>query len=91
MTESNSYLVPARLVEIERDYPPYKKGSLWAAPDLDAAAAMMVRVKNNPDEVRAKCAEAKDAVERLFDPRAVGQQVAARLSLLHRFYAAGSM
>ncbi len=38
MTPENSYPVRYQLVELERDYGPYRRGTYWAEPDLDHAA-----------------------------------------------------
>jgi glycosyltransferase involved in cell wall biosynthesis len=50
MTPGNSYLVPYRLVELERDHPPYERGSVWAEPDVGAAAEILRRVYEHPEE-----------------------------------------
>jgi hypothetical protein len=39
-TSANSFLVKYKLVEIDRDYGPYRKGLVWADPDLDHAAQL---------------------------------------------------
>lgn len=44
MTADNSLLVEHDFCTLERDYPPYIKGSRWAAPSIDHAAACMRRV-----------------------------------------------
>lgn len=44
MTESNSLLIPYRLVKIGVDQGPYDKEAIWAEPDLDAAAVAMRRI-----------------------------------------------
>ncbi len=38
------------LVRLSSDYPPYPAGALWADPDIDSAAAAMVRVVEDPEE-----------------------------------------
>ena len=48
MDEDNSLLVPYRLAEIGPDAEPYDPHGVWAEPDLDAAAAMMRRVFEDP-------------------------------------------
>ena len=47
MTASNSFLVNYELVEIEQDHGPYKKGWLWAEPDVNHAAEFMRKVYEN--------------------------------------------
>jgi glycosyltransferase involved in cell wall biosynthesis/2-polyprenyl-3-methyl-5-hydroxy-6-metoxy-1,4-benzoquinol methylase len=53
MTPANSYLVPCHLVELERDYPPYEKGSVWAEPDAGAAAEILRQVYEHPEEANS--------------------------------------
>lgn len=50
MTPDNSYMVPYRLVKLERDYPPYDRGNVWAEPDSDAAAVMLRSIFDRPGE-----------------------------------------
>jgi glycosyltransferase involved in cell wall biosynthesis len=54
MNEGNSYLVPYKLTELEDDVGSYPAGSVWAEPDLDAAARLMRRVVERPDEARER-------------------------------------
>lgn len=62
MDEENSYLVPYRLTELTEDVGPYPAGSVWADPDLDAAAELMRRVKDRPDEARARAGRGRENV-----------------------------
>ena len=41
MDENSSYLVPYTLMAIEQAVGPYPAGTIWADPDLDAAAALL--------------------------------------------------
>lgn len=52
MDESNSLVVPYRLTEVPAGCDPYPVGAEWAEPDLDAAARLMRRVWERPDEAR---------------------------------------
>ena len=54
MRDDNSYLVRHRLTELAEDVGPYPAGSTWADPDVDHAAELMRRVKDQPDEERAE-------------------------------------
>jgi len=66
MTPSNSYLVKYSLTEIDRDYGPYKKGMVWAEPDIDDAARLMRYVYENQDEARCVGAIAANYYEGTF-------------------------
>jgi glycosyltransferase involved in cell wall biosynthesis len=41
MSNDNSLLIPAKVIETEREYGPYPAGSRWADPDIDAASEAM--------------------------------------------------
>ncbi|MSR68021.1 glycosyltransferase [Candidatus Peribacteria bacterium] len=44
MTRENSILIDYSLLPLDRDYGPYRKGNVWADPDLDQAVAAMRRL-----------------------------------------------
>ena len=44
MTEANSFLVPYQRVRVGEGNAPYSPASIWAEPDVDAAASLMRRV-----------------------------------------------
>jgi glycosyltransferase involved in cell wall biosynthesis len=84
MTPANSYLVDYRMQELDRDFGPYTRGTVWAEPDLDHAAALMRYVFEHREEARLRGATAQEDIGRLHGERAVGQQIAARLELIGR-------
>jgi len=79
MTPSNSFLVKYSLVEIDTDHGPYKKGSLWADPDLDHAAQLMRYVYENPAEAAKVAENAKQTVIDELHPKIVGRMIKERL------------
>jgi glycosyltransferase involved in cell wall biosynthesis len=85
MSPANSYLVPYRLVELEEDYGPYKKGNLWAAPDIIEAAALMKRVVDNPDEAQQKGRLAQQDIEQFYGLETVAQLIIKRLETIQRW------
>jgi glycosyltransferase involved in cell wall biosynthesis len=70
--ESNSYLVPAQLVAVGPDAPPYPRDSRWAEPDVAAAAQQMSRVFAARDAAAAIGARARADIETLHSPSARG-------------------
>jgi glycosyltransferase involved in cell wall biosynthesis len=48
MNESNSLLVPSRLVPVGPGHDPYPPGARWAEPDIEAAAELMRQVRDRP-------------------------------------------
>ena len=66
MTEDNSYLVPCREAYVREADGPFQRGSLWAEPEIDAAAAFvtggrLLRSRSrSAAEVRRKGAGGRD-------------------------------
>lgn len=70
--ESNSFPVPASIVEVGDDAPPYPPHSRWADPDIAAAAEQMVRVYTDRSGAVAVGARARADIEGLHGPSARG-------------------
>jgi GT2 family glycosyltransferase/glycosyltransferase involved in cell wall biosynthesis len=70
--ESNSFPVPARVVEVGDGAPPYPPQSRWADPDVSAAAVQMTRVYTNRGAAAAVGARARADIESLCGPPARG-------------------
>jgi glycosyltransferase involved in cell wall biosynthesis len=79
-TPGNSLLVRYDLVTLERDFGPYRRGTTWAEPDLDHAAALMRKLVTEPDARRALGERARADVSRLLDPSIIGARMRERLS-----------
>jgi glycosyltransferase involved in cell wall biosynthesis len=79
MTEENSYLIPFKKITLTRDYNVYRKGSVWADADTDAAAKAMKRVFENQDESRAKGLLAQSDLRRMLSIQAYGERILKRL------------
>src|SRR5258708_37297728 len=69
---SNSYPVPATIVEVGDDAAPYPSYSRWAEPDVTAAAEQMVRVYTDRSGGAAVAARARADIEALHGPSARG-------------------
>jgi glycosyltransferase involved in cell wall biosynthesis len=79
MTSQNSYPVRYKMKEIERDYPPYRKGWHWAEPDINHAAELMLEVYHNRHAAAEVGKSAREDIVRLLSPEAVGERMKARL------------
>jgi glycosyltransferase involved in cell wall biosynthesis len=84
MTAGNSYPLDYRLATLDRDYGPYRRGAVWADPDLDRAAALIRHVAHHRDEAAARGARARADVERDWNPQVTGAQARARLEAIRR-------
>jgi glycosyltransferase involved in cell wall biosynthesis len=86
MTDENSYLVPFGMTTVGADCDIYPADGTWADPDLAAAAQLMRRVVEQPEEAHTKGARARGDVERLLSPAAIGARARARLEELARLW-----
>ena len=76
---ANSFLVKYKLTEIDRDYGFYRKGWVWADPDLDHAAELMRSAYQNTDLTTAIGNRAREDIQRLLHPKVVAKQLRERL------------
>jgi GT2 family glycosyltransferase len=84
MTPWNSFLVKYGTTEIERSHGPYKKGSVWADPDLDHAAELMRFVYDNQAHATEVGRKARQDILHILHPQVVGAMMKRRLeALLH--------
>ncbi|MEG4290734.1 glycosyltransferase [Microcoleus sp. C2C3] len=79
MNVGNSFLVKYDLVSISEDIGPYKKGNIWAAPDIEHAAALMHYVFHNYEQAKLVGARAARETQSLLSPHAIGKRIRTRL------------
>jgi glycosyltransferase involved in cell wall biosynthesis len=82
MSEADSFMVPYRMVAIDRTHGPYKAGYHWADPDLDYACELMRHVESNREAAAQVGAKARAKVRQVLDPAVIGVPVRARLEEL---------
>ncbi len=80
MNVANSFLVKYDLVALEQDIRPYKKGNLWAEPDINHAAELMAWVFKNQEAAAQVGARGQRDINLLLSPEARGKHIATRLS-----------
>jgi hypothetical protein len=90
MDSANSYLVPYDLVDVPASWWAYTPGATWAEPDVDAAAEVMRRVWEDPDEARALGERARDEMLERFPPSRTADFVERRLDELRATGAIGT-
>jgi glycosyltransferase involved in cell wall biosynthesis len=78
MDAANSMLVPYELVPVGPGNDPYPADARWAAPDIDAAAELMRRVRREPAHAREMGARGRQSVSRTH-----GLESSARALLEH--------
>jgi O-antigen chain-terminating methyltransferase len=75
MTFANSRPVGYRPKAIDRDHGPYRRGALWADPDLDEAAQQLRRLAADRGLARALGERARDDMARRLSPARVGELI----------------
>ena len=79
MTADNSIAIDYELVELGRDYGPYKAHQQWAEPDLDQASYWMQKLRDDPSLGERLGRNARETITSRNSPETVGKQIHARL------------
>lgn len=87
MDQWNSFSVRYSLGAIQEDLGPYKKGQIWADPDLEHAAEHMQLVARDRNIARQIGDRAKEHMCREYSPMGVGRLIAERIALIARGFA----
>ncbi len=82
MNVGNSFCVKYKLVPIEEDCGPYKKGNVWAEADVEHAASFMRYVFNNSQEAQQIGAIAAEEIQTLLNPQVTGDKIRKRLEYI---------
>lgn len=82
MVPGTGYAVPYRLGMLDRDDGYYRRGTVWAEPDLGQAALLMRHVATHREEARATGDRAAHWVRSRLSPAAVGERMRNRLAVL---------
>jgi glycosyltransferase involved in cell wall biosynthesis len=79
MNINNSFPVQYTLVELDQDYGPYKKGNVWAEPDIGHATDMMRTIYENPAAAAAIGWRASEDIKKSMNPVVTGKEMLRRL------------
>lgn len=79
MNEHNSCLVDYSLVNLGKDYGPYKAYQHWAEPNISHAAEYMKRLYFDPEYYKFIAKNGKDTIRMDFSPSIVGAKIKQRL------------
>ena len=77
---TTGYPVDHEITQLQRDYPPYPKGAVWATPRIEHAAEMMLRVVENPEEAESRAKAARERVEALYGLEAATRRFSNELA-----------
>ncbi len=84
MDATNSCPVKCRLVELDKDYPPFKKGQTWAEADVEHAAWFMRRLVDDASFRSGIAAAGRETIRANFSRAAVGALYRKRLEVIAR-------
>lgn len=84
MNEQVACMVDAQLVNLKQDYPPFRKGSRWANPDLDQAAAYLKHLYDDPNYSRQIAARAEGYIRQTLDAGEISRLVGRRMSEIYK-------
>lgn len=82
MTLNNSYPVRYDLVELDQDYGPYKKGAIWANPDVDHAVSCLLEIMTQPETAQQKVLRALSDIKKFNSPESVGERIKSRVDVI---------
>jgi hypothetical protein len=74
---------------VDGDYGVYKKGSVWAEPDIDEAADYMRRVFDNIDEVKLTAEKGMEYIRKFYNPSINGNAYIERFNKIMQIYESG--
>lgn len=84
MNVGNSFLVKYDLVTLTDNLGQYKKGNLWAEPDIEHAAYLMRYVFNNYEEAKQVGKRAAQEVNLFLNPQVIGSKIKNRLQYIEQ-------
>ena len=84
MTGENSCPVSYRLIEADRDYAVYKKGQLWADPDVADCARYMQRLVDDPGYYETIAKAGSAAIRQKYSREAAAQALRDRLAAIEK-------
>lgn len=73
--DSNSFLVDYKLVAIEKDAGPYKRGNVWAEPDIDCAARQMRLVYENAELAKMRAKRGAQTIQERLSSEKIGKMI----------------
>ncbi|MEO8215611.1 MAG: glycosyltransferase [Acidobacteriota bacterium] len=87
LDSTTGFPVSFNLVQLDRAYPPYPAGAIWADPDVDEAASAMLRVVEDPAECSIRASAGFDRVTEMYGIDSAARRFAVEL---RRLFAQGN-
>jgi FkbM family methyltransferase len=86
LDQNTGWPIPYRLIEVGKNCEPYEAGSHWADPDLDAAAAAMRQVADDPAEADRRGRQAREHILRTRSMDVAAEWMRAELETAYRMW-----
>lgn len=83
MDEDSSFSVEYSVVTLDKDFGPYKKGQVWAEPNLADAAAKMVRIQSQTGLAERIGSLAAQKIKHLYSADGIARIQASRCADIH--------
>lgn len=80
LDDHTGYPVRYRLTTLETSHGPYPAGAVWAEPDVEHAAALMLALVNDPQSAAPRIEAARRRVHALYAPEAAGERLRRELA-----------
>lgn len=79
---SNSYPVDYKIVKLDKNYGPYKKGSYWANPNIDTISKYMYEIYINKKESVIKSNKGYQTVKNELSNNKIGKIIENRINII---------
>jgi glycosyltransferase involved in cell wall biosynthesis len=79
MDNQNSCLVDYELIQVGKDYGPYKANQYWADPDIEHASTFMKRLVSDAEYYHQTSSAGELSIKRDYSPTVVGELIKKRL------------
>jgi glycosyltransferase involved in cell wall biosynthesis len=80
LDDETGFPVRYRLTTLERPQGPYPVGAVWADPDVEHAASLMLALIEDPQSAAPKIEAARRRVEAIYAPEAAGERFQCELA-----------
>ncbi len=87
----NAFPIPYRLLELDREYGVYPKGSVWADPDLAKAASTLRWIFEHREEAAKRAEVARADIARDFSLATIGERMRIALETARHRHSSGAL
>jgi glycosyltransferase involved in cell wall biosynthesis len=89
LDDETGFVVGHKLTALAKPQGPYPAGAVWAEPDLEHAAALMLALVKDPQCAAPRVEAARRKVQAIYDPEAAGERFRRELTRIREAKGAG--